>query len=104
MHQLEDVGSCSGASGVRLPSAQLPAVGAASYARGVATVTEQPPPCLGPCCEHHRTVGFQPCHCTAGRAGHRTYWCQNCRLEISVPVCWQKHRTALQNGLRFPGR
>jgi len=28
----------------------------------------------------------------------------DCRLEISVPVCWQKHRTAIQNGLRFPDR
>jgi len=38
------------------------------------------------------------------RTVHRTYWCIDCRLEFSVPVCWQKHRTALHNGLRFPDR
>lgn len=41
----------------------------------MATLTEQPPRCMGPSREHHRTVGFQPCHCSAGRTGHRTYWC-----------------------------
>lgn len=28
----------------------------------------------------------------------------DCCLEISAPACWQKHRTALQNGLRFADR
>ena len=81
-----------------LASGRRPTVGR------MAILTEQPPRCLGPSREHHRTVGFQPCHCTDGRTGHRTYWCQDCRLEISVRVCRQKHRTALQNGLRFPDR
>jgi len=91
------------AGGSRGPGRDRLGVGRPTVGR-MAILIEQAPLCLGPSREHHLTVGWQPCHCTAGRTGHRTFWCLDCRLEISVPVCWQKHRTALQNGLRFPDR
>jgi hypothetical protein len=30
-------------------------------------------------------VGWLPCQCTEGRAGHRTYWCRTCRVTVYVP-------------------
>lgn len=62
-------------------------------------LVEIPPRCLGPSSEHHRLVGWQPCHCSSGRTGHRLHYCQDCRLLISSPVCMRKERTVRENGI-----
>jgi hypothetical protein len=30
-------------------------------------------------------VGWHPCQCVEGRAGHRTYYCRECRVTVYVP-------------------
>jgi hypothetical protein len=30
-------------------------------------------------------VGWEPCLCTAGHTGHRTYWCERCGHVLEVP-------------------
>jgi len=32
-------------------------------------------------------VGWEPCGCTAGHHGHRTYWCLFCFRVLEVPPC-----------------
>ncbi len=32
-------------------------------------------------------IGWEPCGCTAGHTGHRTYWCLRCGHVLEVPPC-----------------
>ena len=32
-------------------------------------------------------VGWEPCLCTSGHTGHRSYWCQRCGTVLEVPHC-----------------
>jgi hypothetical protein len=32
-------------------------------------------------------VGWEPCGCTRGHHGHRTYWCLRCGRVLEVPPC-----------------
>lgn len=53
-------------------------------------VTEQRPahcPTGHPFVAGHMIVGWEPCHCTAGHTGHRTYWCEFCGALVEVPPC-----------------
>jgi hypothetical protein len=32
-------------------------------------------------------IGWEPCGCTVGHTGHRTYWCLRCGHVLEVPPC-----------------
>ena len=37
-------------------------------------------------------VVWEPCLCTAGHTGHRTYWCERCGHVLEVPPCQRGQR------------
>jgi hypothetical protein len=51
-------------------------------------------------------VGWEPCGCTVGHTGHRTYWCQH-RAELhllqqgrpSLELCWSERGLRMTLGL-----
>lgn len=45
----------------------------------------------------HMIVGWEPCRCTAGHTGHRTYWCEFCGALVEVPPC-------VRSGVATPDR
>ena len=52
-------------------------------------LVEHPPPCPRghPYRADHVIVGWEPCLCTPGHTGHRSYWCVDHDVVQLVPPC-----------------
>lgn len=52
-------------------------------------LTEHPPLCPEghPYQPDRVIVGWEPCLCTPGHTGHRTYWCREDGVVLLVPAC-----------------
>lgn len=55
-------------------------------------LVEQPPPCPhGHTYQPEQVIaGWEPCLCTPGHTGHRTYWCREDGTVQLVPACTRR--------------
>lgn len=59
-----------------------------TYVLSVQLVESWPPCPRGhPYRADHVVVGWEPCLCTSGHTGHRTYWCREDDVVQLVPAC-----------------
>ena len=71
-----------------------------------AVTEERPPHCPNghPFLAGQMIVGWEPCHCTAGHTGHRTYWCELCGAIVEVPECVRNRNRNRDRDARTPAR